>query len=424
MRAVVNRRDFLKRSSTAVAGAWAGGHGFLPAARARDTAADRVRLGVIGVGSRGKYMMRHFLRVPGVGIEALCDIYPPRLEEGRQVTGTSTPGFADYRQMLERAGRDLDAIVVATPLDRHAEHVIGSLDAGLDVYGEKALAFTVAECDAVVAAVRRTNRVFQVGHQYRYAPWYRQAVERIAAGEIGRVTHVYGYWHRNYDWRRPVPRPELERQINWRLYREHSGGLLAELGSHHIDVANWIFGETPASVIGSGGIDFYPDGRDVFDNIQAVFDYPGGGTLVFSSLIGNHKTGFQLVVYGTGGTVELTLEDGHFFFEPARPSSAVPAERAGGIRSTATLSTAGDMPYRGAGARIELAEHESLDPSFYSAEAFVTAVREGARPIADVEVGRASAVPVALGNRAIRGRERVDFAAEWRPEAVSTGHGA
>ncbi len=177
-------------------------------------------------------------------------------------------------------------------------------------------------------------------------------------------------------------------------------------------------------MIGSGGIDFYPDGREVYDNVQAVFDYPSGGTMFFSSLIGNHKTGFQLVVYGTGGTVELTLEDGFFYYEPSRPNSAVPDTRVEGIRSRSTLSTRGDMPYRGPGTTIELADDEQGDPSFYSASSFVDCVRTGDRPLADVAVGRDSAVPVALGNRAIRSGDRVEFSTAWPAGAVSTGQGA
>ncbi|MDX1383044.1 MAG: Gfo/Idh/MocA family oxidoreductase [Thermoanaerobaculia bacterium] len=417
---MIDRRDFLRGSSAALAAAWTASRGLAAPARAV-APSDRVRLGIIGAGSRGKFMMQRFLRAPGVSFGAVCDVYPPRLEEAREVTGEATPGFADYRSMLDAHGRDLDAVVVATPLHLHAEHMIASLDAGLDVFGEKALAFTVAECDAVVAAVERTGRVFQVGHQYRYAPWYRRALDRIAAGDIGEVSHVYGYWHRNYNWRRPVPEPSLERLINWRLYREYSGGLLAELGSHHIDVANWVFGEAPSSAIGSGGIDFYRDGREVFDNVQVVFDYPSGGTLVFSSLIGNHKTGYQLVIYGTGGTVELTLEDGFLFYEPARPNSAVPRSEGRDIKARASLSTAGDMPYRGAGEPIEVPADEVGDPSLLAAEAFVAAVRGRSRPFADAQVGRASAVPVAVGNRAIRSRGRVDFAPGWQSGATSAG---
>lgn len=409
----MRRRDFLRAAL--------GGAGASLALGPRQTLAalapsDTIRIGVIGVGSRGQHMMRRFLRVPGIRIAALCDIWEPRFAEGREITGETTPAFTDHRAMLEAP--DLDAVLVATPLGLHAEHMVAALDSGRHVYGEKAMGFTVTDCDAIRDAARASDRHFQIGHQYRYAPWYRQAVERISSGEIGRVTHVYGYWHRNYDWRRPVPSPELERQINWRLYRRHSGGLLAELGSHHIDVANWIFGDTPERVQGTGGIAFYDDGRETFDNVQALYTYPGGRRLFFSSIIGNARLGFQLQVFGTGGGVELTLQDGRFYLEPMRRNSAVPSELpAGGLRATPSLSTAGDMPYRGEGLPIVLAPEDETDADLAAAAAFISALRRDERPFADEDVGWASAVAVALGNRAIRSGEGIDFATAAAPSS-------
>jgi predicted dehydrogenase len=409
----MKRRDFVKAASMGAAGVAASALKFkaVAGASARRPVApsDQISLGVIGTGSRGKYMMRQMLRVPGVRIGALCDVYEPRFTEGREITGERTPTYTDYRRMLD-AESGLDAVLVATPLSFHKEHMVASLDRGLHVYGEKAMGFTVDDCGAIVAAARRHGRWFQVGLQYRYAPWYRQAIKRIAEGEIGRVTHIYAYWHRNYNWRRPVPKPSLERLINWRLYREFSGGLLAELGSHHIDVANWILGETPKRVIGDGGIDYYDDGRETYDNVQAVYTYPSGAKLLFSSIIGNHKLGFQILVFGTGGTVELTLQDGAFFYEPARANSAVPEEMMErGVNTTASLSTEGDMPYRGPGRKIEIPEEEAGDPNYLASAAFIDCLRQNKRPFADEQVGWASAVPVALGNEAIYSTSRVDF---------------
>ncbi len=375
----------------------------------RISPSDEINVGVIGVGSRGKYMMRLFLRIPGVRVTALCDVHEPRFAEGREITGEDTPVHRDYRQMLDSAS-DLDAVIVATPLGLHGEHMVASLEHGLHVYGEKAMGFTVDHCNAIVQAARESGRQFQTGLQYRYAPWYREAIDRIRNGEIGRVTHVYGYWHRNYNWRRPVPDPSLERLINWRLYKEHSGGLLAELGSHQIDVANWIFDEAPTSVIGTGGITFYHDGRETFDNVQAVFTYPSGGTHVFSSIIGNHNVGYQVNVYGTGGSLKLTLQDGAFYYEPARANSAVPQELIErGVHTSATLSTRGDMPYRGPGLPIEIPEDEAGNPNFLAAASFIESVRTNTRPFADEQVGWKSAVAVALGNEAIRGKHHVEF---------------
>jgi len=406
----MKRREFV--AASAAAGTSLLGRNVFGEATAhrRFSPLDEINVGIIGAGSRGKYLLQLFLRIPDVRVTALCDVYEPRFAEGREITGEDTPTYRDYRRMLDDA-RDLDAVIVATPLNFHREHVVACLERGLHVYGEKAMGFTVEDCDAIVRATRDSGRRFQTGLQYRYAPWYRESIERIRAGEIGRVTHVYGYWHRNYNWRRPVPDPSLERLINWRLYREYSAGLLAELGSHQIDVANWIFGEIPESVIGTGGITFYNDGRETFDNVQAVFKYPGGGTHVFSSIIGNHNVGYQLNIYGTGGSVKLTLEDGAFFYEPARANSAVPQELIErGVHTSATLSTSGDMPYRGPGLPIDVPQNEAGNPNFLAVESFVESLRSDKRPFADEQVGRDSAVAVALGNLAIRGEHYIEFA--------------
>jgi len=406
----MKRRDFVKASALAAGSSMLGIETMAaPLPRARVSPSDEIHLGVIGAGSRGQYMAQLFLRIPGVRVTALCDVYEPRFAEAREITGEETPAYRDHRRMLDSA-EDLDGVIVASPLSFHREHVVAALERGLHVYGEKAMGYTVDDCNAIVAATRSSGRRFQTGLQYRYAPWYRQAIQRIKAGEIGRVTHVYGYWHRNYNWRRPVPDPSLERLINWRLYKEFSGGLLAELGSHQIDVANWVFGETPESVVGRGAVTFYPDGRETCDDVQAVFTYPGGGTHVFSSIIGNHKVGYQVNIYGTGGSVELTLEDGTFYFEPARANSAVPEaliER--GIHTSATLSTRGDMPYRGPGLPIEIPDGEAGNPNFLAAAAFIDSLLNDTRPFADEDVGWASAVAVALGNEAVRGRHYVQF---------------
>jgi predicted dehydrogenase len=407
----MKRREFVAASAAAAGTSLLGLDAMAETlAKRRFSPSDELNVGVIGVGSRGKYMMQLFLRIPGVRVTALCDVYEPRFAEGCEITGEDTPAYHDYRQMLDSAS-DLDAVIVASPLSFHGEHMVGSLEHGLHVYGEKAMGFTVDDCNAIVGATRESGRRLQTGLQYRYAPWYREAIQRIRSGEIGHVTHVYGYWHRNYNWRRPVPDPSLERLINWRLYKEYSGGLLAELGSHQIDIANWIFDEEPTSVIGTGGITFYHDGRETFDNVQAVFSYPSGGTHVFSSIIGNHNVGYQINIYGTGGSVKLTLEDGAFYYEPARANSAVPQELIErGVHTSATLSTSGDMPYRGPGLQIEIPEGEAGNPSFLAAAAFVRSVRNGTRPFADAQVGWKSAVAVALGNEAIRGKRYVEFA--------------
>ncbi|WP_231737976.1 Gfo/Idh/MocA family protein [Terracidiphilus gabretensis] len=369
-----------------------------------------LRLGLIGAGSRGQELVRSFLRVPGVRITATADVYPPRFEQLDKVCGYQVARHADYRALLDR--KDLDVIVIATPLGLHAEHVLAALKSGRPVYGEKTMAYTIAQAREIVAAVAASKQVFQVGHQYRYSPWIRAALARVQAGEIGDVTHVLAYWNRNNSWRRPVPDPSLERLINWRLYHKWSLGLIAELGSHHMDIANWTMGSYPVAVQASGSICYYRDGRETDDNVQVILSYPGGRRMVFTSMTDNAKQGDQLWLYGTKGSLNLTLQDATFFYEP-RKVTAVKEEKGDKkqepVVTSASYSPANEMPYRGPGKSVEVKDPE--DPTTAATRAFVYCVRTGERPIADEHVGLGSALAVVSANEARVAKREVEISA-------------
>jgi predicted dehydrogenase len=378
-----------------------------------------LRLGVIGVGSRGQELVRQFERVPEVRVAAACDIYEPRFPALAQIARGPFDRYSDYRALLER--RDLDGVAVATPLYLHREHMLAAIDAGFAVYGEKSIGHTVADCDAILAAAQRSKRPFQVGHQYRYAAWFNKAVDRIRAGEIGTVTQVQAYWHRNSNWRRPVPTgadgkvdPALERLINWRLYRAYSGGLLAELGSHATDFANWLFEATPESVVGEGGIDTYRDGREVNDNVKAVFRYPGGRTFTFSALTNNAHMGFQVLVHGDRGSVMLSqdqaviMKEKNLLAAPTRAAhrknDAVDAVTGASYRPG--TETPGS-PTVAVIWRDRTGPH--ADVTHDACRAFCDSVRTARPIIADARAGWASATAVALANLAVDQGRRIVF---------------
>src|SRR5215475_3718846 len=147
---------------------------------------NQINLGIIGPGSRGQQLMRTMMRVPGVRFTGLCDVYEPRFAAARKITREQTPIYHNYQELL--AAKDIDAVLIATPLSFHSEHVVAALESGRHVYGEKSLALTVDQCNQILAGVKRTGKHFQVGLQYTYAPWYREAITRIQAGKIGRIT--------------------------------------------------------------------------------------------------------------------------------------------------------------------------------------------------------------------------------------------
>jgi predicted dehydrogenase len=360
---------------------------------------DRVNVGVIGPGSRGLELTRQLLRIPGVEIIAVCDVYEPRFAQVNELVGKKVPGYKDFRELLAR--RDLDAVFIASPPVFHAEHVVASLNSGRPVYEEKTLGFTPEDCNKVVEAVRQSGQIFQIGHQMRYAAWIQAAMKRVQQGQIGNPTHVYGYWHRNDNWRRPVSDPGLEHLLNWRLYRESSGGLLEELGSHHIDIANWTFGEQPQSVLGSSSIAVYDDGRTVGDNVQAVFSYSKGRHMFFSSLTDNSLMADQVWIYGTEGSLQITLEDATFYYEPEKHKAVVAPSGLvqKGLKTGASFAPNTAMPYRGIGERVQVPNTE--DFTLTACRSFIQSVRTKQPPLADVYVGYKSALACCIGRVAL-----------------------
>lgn len=396
----MNRRELLSGASAALMAAGLAGPARAVAAASPENSRTEnapVRVGVIGPGSRGKELIRQLLHVPGVEIAAACDIYEPRFAQVNALVGHTVPSTKDYRELLRRT--DLDAVYVATPVALHAEHVLAALRSGRPVYGEKAMAFTPEQCQEVLHEATQPGRIYQVGHEYRYASWVREAIRQVQAGAVGEPTHVYAYWHRNNNWRRSVPSPSLEHLINWRLYRETSGGLVTELGSHQIDIANWVFGSQPTRVVGTTSIVKYHDGRTVGDNVQAVFNYSGGRRLFFSSLTDNAEVGNQLWIYGTEGSIQITIEDATMYYEPkATHHTAANAEIVqNGITTGASYSTKGEMPYRGAGKRLPVAVME--DPTLSACRSFIQCVRTREQAFANAHVGFASAIASSVGNK-------------------------
>jgi len=412
---MIDRREFVRGISAAVAAttlapesahAQATAKAEAEAARqiARTTDSSPFRIGIIGPGSRGKELVRNFLRVPGVKIVAAADIYQPRFAELNAVCGYEVPSYSDFRKVLER--KDLNAVIVSTPLGLHASHVIPALESGHHVYGEKAMAYHLDDARRIVEAVKANKRIFQVGHQYRYSPWIRAAVARVQQGEIGDVTHIMAYWNRNNNWRRPVPDPSLERLINWRLYNEWSLGLFAELGSHHMDIANWVFGSTPTSAIASGSICYWHDGRETDDNVQAVLSYSGGRRCIFTSMTNNAKMGDQLWLYGNKGSLNLTLEDATFYYEPHRVTRVTASKD---TITSASYRPGGEMPYRGPGKPVQVTTAE--DPTTAATRAFVYCVRTGTDPISNVHVGYGSDLCVIQSNQARLKKQEVEVPA-------------
>jgi len=303
----LSRRSFLDRVLMAAAGAgmtaaapWAA-----IAAGTAATTSERIRIGVIGTGDRGRTLIQNINKTRNCMVAAICDTYEPHLTKARPYVGANTPVYADHRAMLEKGG--LDALVIATPLNLHAQHVLDGFDAGLHVWCEKAMARTIPDCSAMVKRSQDSRKILQIGHQRMFHPTYLNALRRAKAGEIGSLTQIRASWHRNNSWRRPVPAGVSDRQINWRLYRDSSAGLMTELATHQLQVGNWFFDAVPTRVMGSGSICFWKDGREVYDHVALIYEYAGGRKLIYTSLLNNARYGCEEQIQGSKGTIEPEL---------------------------------------------------------------------------------------------------------------------
>lgn len=412
-----------------------------PAIQKVKAANNVVQYGVIGTGGRGQYHLEHFHNVDSGKCVAICDIDPEALKKGMEKAPDKPQGYKDYRELLGR--KDIDAVLIATPLYTHFPITKDALLAGKHVFCEKSLVFKPEEVHELRQLVNdRPKQIMQVGLQRRYSEFYQTAKQMIDKGMIGDVTHVYAQWNRNPGW--PY------RKNNWRLYREFSGGLTAELASHQIDIADWMFGAQPEFVMGVGGIDYHKDGRTVFDNIQLIFRYPKGQKLMYSSISTNkhlcmfqgQRTEFGEVIMGTQGTIEITVGTDKepalalWYYEPGpKVESAAKAgkEKAAGTSATLLSTGAGGKPLPVLLSRDQVSDKDSFvsremkfarrwlyskgvmvpeetrNPVDVQLDAFLDSVRTGKRPKADLEVGLADSTAVILSNLAMDEGRRVYF---------------
>ena len=284
----------------------------------KETAKEKVNLAVIGTGSRGQYHLFNLQKIPQANVVGLCDIYEPHLQAAKAYF-PKAKGYSDYREVLDNPA--IKAVVITTPLHLHAPITIAALQAGKQVFCEKAMARTPEDCYKVYQAYKASNQVLYIGMQRLFDAKYIKAMSMIHAGLIGKICGVRAYWFRNNDWRRPVPTPDLERQINWRLYKEYSAGLLTELSTHQLQIGNWAMREIPTSLMASGDLVYWKDGREVPDNISMIYHYSNGVKMNYESIISNKFLGLEEEIFGDRGT--MTPEKNKYYFEEVQPAPGI-----------------------------------------------------------------------------------------------------
>lgn len=324
----MNRRQFV---STAVSG--------VLASRAW-SANDSIQIAVIGAGGMGSGDVRTALKIPGIRIVAAADLYTGRLVRAKEVWGSDLFTARDYREVLAR--KDVDAVIVATPDHWHSRITVDALNAGKDVYCQKPMVQKIEQGYDVVAAVKKSDRILQVGSQYVSSAIYRKTREYYQQGAIGKLNLVEAWLDRNTAlgaWQYTIPadaseqtvdwdrflgsapkRPfEAKRFFRWRNYRDYGTGVAGDLFVHLFSGMHMVLDSIgPRSIYATGGLRYWNDGRDVPDVMTALIDYPETGShpaftfamrVNLKSSVASERFGFRFVgsegILNTGSTVTL-----------------------------------------------------------------------------------------------------------------------
>ncbi|HEY3380577.1 MAG TPA: Gfo/Idh/MocA family oxidoreductase [Vicinamibacterales bacterium] len=264
--------------------------------RSARAANDRIQIALIGAGGMGVEDAKTALTIDGVRLVAACDLYDGRLQKAQEMWGRDILTTRDYREVLAR--KNVDAVIIGTPDHWHQRISIDAMDAGKAVYCEKPMVHELGEGDAVIAAQRRNKAVFEVGSQGMSSLGNEKARELLAAGAIGTLNYAEGFWARNSPvgaWQYPVPKDASAQTLDfdrflgsspkrpfdpirffrWRNYRDYGTGVSGDLFVHLFSSLHFITGSMgPTTIMASGGLRYWKDGRDAPDIMLGMFEYP------------------------------------------------------------------------------------------------------------------------------------------------------
>lgn len=294
--------------------------------RNRESRSNDLNVALIGAGQQGNALLENSRTLPGIHIQAICDIWDYRRDSSCRLMrshGHHTTGYEDYRDMLTTE-HDLDAVLIATPDFIHAEQTNACLTAGLHVYCEPEMARTIAEAQSMVRTARTTGKLLQIGRQRRSNARYRHAIDKLIreANLLGRLTHGKAHWHqpvepdRIWPLNRAIPQSTLDRYgytsmhefMNWPWFHQYSIGLTGMLSSHQIDVFRWAFGVNSSAIVAAGGVDYYKN-RQTFDNLNCILDFPTTAGMVRAScqmLATTSQSGYFESLMGIDGYMEFS----------------------------------------------------------------------------------------------------------------------
>lgn len=281
---------------------------------------DTLRIGVIGAGHRMKGLLDAADKAGSYQIVAVSDVYGPSRDEFKERSNGLATTHLDYREVLEK---DIDAVIIASPDHWHVRMAVDALAAGKDVYLEKPVTHTIEEGATLTKAVRSSRQILQCGMQQRSWTHFRDAVDMIQAGSLGRVVQVRTYWWQNYHRNRPLKpldqqaldwkqwlgsAPDQpfsdEKFSHWRWFWNFGGGAMTDLFTHWIDVVHWAMKADMPRQAHMLGDKYIFDQWDCPDTIQAAFRYPGFD-VVYEGMMNSSIDDGGLEFRGTDATLKI-----------------------------------------------------------------------------------------------------------------------
>ncbi len=301
------------------------------------SANDHIQIGLIGAGWMGVEDALTALKVPGVKIVAVCDLYDGRLTAAKERWGKEIFTTRNYQELLDRS--DVDAVIIGTPDHWHRQISIDAMRKGKGVYCEKPMVHSIGEGPDVINAQRETGKTFQVGSQGMSSLGNEKARELFAAGAIGQLVYAEGFWARNSPlgaWQYPIPKDASPKTVDWerylsntnkrdwdplrffrwRNYRDYGTGVSGDLFVHLFSSLHYVIDSIgPEKIIATGGLRYWKDGREVPDVLLGMFDYPE--TKAHSAFNLSLRVNFvdgtsgstYLRLVGTEGAMDVTWDD-------------------------------------------------------------------------------------------------------------------
>ncbi|MBM79348.1 MAG: dehydrogenase [Planctomycetaceae bacterium] len=467
------RRSFLKGTVASAGGLGATYFGY------DKLKGDPVRFGFIGTGDEGSVLLNEH-PPEYMDIVAVADLRPTNRRRALEGDGNdvrqglirklgnqkaqSIKLYANHKELL--ADPNVEAVVIAVPLSQHAPLAIEAMKAGKHVLTEKLMAHSISQCKEMIQVAKETNKLLAVGHQRHYSVLYDNANSVVRSGLLGDIKHIRAQWHRNNSfpgrdsWRKTIKDDDakalkgkvqefgynsMDHLVNWRLYNETGGGLMAELGSHQLDACSIFLGKVhPIAVQGFGGRNFYgvkgvgsmdkqSDDREIDDHVYVTFEFPGLHyqddpndvvVVTYSSLNTNRLEPYGEQVFGSRGTMIVRQEQEALLYKEASPSTGP-----GGLEQRLHIISGKGGPVMDAS--------ESLAPSTQAATAASTIEKISRGYTEEMEhfchcvrtnnfdtpqngglrcngtVAMADAIMALTSNLAMRYKRRIEFKDEW-----------